>query len=300
MDEREKNNLIIQNYFKTNKKIENCPYNEKNKIKINDDIYLTKKIYEDDNCETYIGIIKINNKNYKISCQFGYCSYSNYITNQLLLKLQGKNIHFPVYYGYNTCYYMNKDIREIKDISNLPLILQKLIIRNKSIEISDDMYFEVVLHSKLPLIFTNFRNGNINDFISKSKITEKQIFNFIAQIYLTMFFITKEIERIDIEDIGTTFVFEKIKKKTNFFYNLNNNKYYLPMSDYLFSIYKIETNKNANLNKNLKTITDYLLSLRILTPKIKLFLSNINNNRIITFDLILKLLVENKILLVDK
>jgi len=83
------------------------------------------------------------------------------------------------------------------------------------------------------------------------------------------------------------------------FYKINDIKYYLPKSKYLFSINKINQNKNANLNKNLKKITDYFLSLKILTPKIKLFLNKINK-RTISFDLILKLLVENKVLEIEK
>jgi len=293
MDEREEKNLIIRNYFKVNSNNRACPYYKNNKIKINDDIYLTKKLSGNDNdkYEIYTAIIKINNKNYKMACRLGFNSNVEQVP-------QGKSIHFPVYYGYKVCYYYTcKEYKEIKDIANLPLILQKSIINIKAKKIPADISFEVGLHSKLPLIFTNLGDGNLNDFTSKSKLTEKQLFDFIAQIYLTMYFITIEIEKIDVEKVATTFLFEKIKKKTDFYYKINNINYCLPKSDYLFTINKIKLNKNANLNKNLKIITDYFLSLRILTPAIKLFLTNINSNKSITFDSIIKSLVENNVLL---
>jgi len=93
----------------------------------------------------------------------------------------------------------NKIYKDVKKIAHLPLIIQKNIIKGFSKKLDPELGFEKYLHSKLPIIFTKLYEGDLENYINKLNITEKELFNYIAQIYLTIFFIIKEIEKIDIK-----------------------------------------------------------------------------------------------------
>ena len=101
-EERNKNAEIIINNLKGLKKID-CPYIYKNKVKILDNIYLTKKINENDKEAIYEAIIEIKDKKYKVACNLGSSSKTSYLN----FPNMNECIHFPILYTELYCYIYN-------------------------------------------------------------------------------------------------------------------------------------------------------------------------------------------------
>ena len=120
--QRIKNVEILMDNFKGLKKID-CPYIYKNKVKILNNIYLTKKISNSDNEEIYEAIIKINNNKYKVACSLGPSSKPLYFYFPNINKC----VHFPICYAELYCnfYFIVKNEKET-NIKYYPKIIQKM------------------------------------------------------------------------------------------------------------------------------------------------------------------------------
>ena len=256
--QRTKNAEILMDNFKDFKKID-CPYIYKNKVKILNNIYLTKKISNSDNEEIYEAIIKINNNKYKVACSLGPSSKPLYFYFPNINKC----VHFPICYAELYCnfYFIVKNEKET-NIKYYPKIIQKMYYKEKKIipKIHHDNLFNYILHNPLIFSFINLNNkGNLNDFLAKSNITKKAILNSLAQIYLSLFF-TFNIKDNDGLKIcnPSIFLYEKIKKEGYYHYKIYNKDYYLPNLGFLFTINNFNRFPSKNTrNDNLISISKY-------------------------------------------
>ncbi len=251
-----KNAEILMDNFKDFKKID-CPYIYKNKVKILNNIYLTKKISNNDNEEIYEAVVKINNNKYKVACSLGPSSKPLYFN----FPNMNKCVHFPICYGelYCSFYFIVKNEKET-NIKYYPEIIQKMYYKEKKRipKIHQDDLFNYILHNPLIFSFINSNTkGNLNDFLAKSNITKKAVFNCLAQIYLSLFF-TFNIKDNDGLKIcnPSIFLYEKIKKEGYYHYIINNKDYYLPNLGFLFTINKFNRFPSKNTrNDNLISIS---------------------------------------------
>jgi len=258
--ERTKNAEILMNNFKDLNKI-NCPYIYKNKVKILNNIYLTKKISDDNNNnneEIYEAIIKINNNKYKVACSLGSTS------KPLYFYFPNMNIciHFPIFYAELKCNLFNfvKNEKET-NIKYYPQIIQNMYYKEKKIipKIHPDDLFGHYMHNLLIFSFINLNNNkrNLNDFLNKSNITKKAIFNSLAQIYLSLFFTFNIKDNDGLKNCNPSiFLYEKIIKEGYYHYIIYEKDYYLPNLGFLFTINKFNRFPSKNTrNDNLISIS---------------------------------------------
>ena len=257
-EKRNKNAEIIMNNFKGLKKID-CPYIYKNKVKILDNIYLTKKISENNKKEEiYEALIKIKNKIYKVACSLGPSSKPVYFYFPNINDC----IHFPICYAELFCsfYQFVKNEKET-NIKYYPEIIQNMYYKEKKLipKIHNEDLFTHTLKNPLIFSFLNLMNtkGNLNDFLAKSNISNKSILNSLAQIYLSLFFTFKLKNNDGLKECNPTiFLYEKIKKEGYYHYKIYNKDYYLPNLGFLFTINKFNKfPSNITRNNNLISIS---------------------------------------------
>lgn len=302
---------FLKKYFEEKYKKATCTFSYKkdaNKhiVKLFDNMYLVRKVNKTNNItETYEVYIQDNKNKHKLFLEFVNFDVNDY---NVFTSIQNKNIHFPFFYDYKLCYYGALYNDDKINIKYLPQSVIKALNHYEKLLKEEDEYYKNPknvepltnwMRHKIILMFSQATDGDLQDFLSKSNLSNEAMLNCLAQILLASIFYNIETDNTHKSSISSNYLFEKIKKEGYFHYKLYNKDFYLKNMGFLFTINNLTIHSNNTINKNFTdVINDFFSSFNIpFIDELKKTFSN--QNKELLFKKIISILEKYNILLTN-
>lgn len=302
---------FIKKYFEEKYKKSSCTFSYKNDgnkptVKLFDNMYLVRKVNKSNNItEAYEVYIQDDKIKHKLFLEFVYFNVNNY---NILDSIKNKNIHFPIFYDYKICYYGRLYDDDKINIKYLPQTVIKALDHYEKLLKEEDEYYKNPknvdllinwMRYKIIIMFTQATDGDLQDFLSKSNLSNEAMLNCLAQVLLASIFYNKETGYTHKSSISSNYLFEKIKKEGYFHYKLFDKDFYLKNMGFLFTINNLTIHSKTTINKNFTdVINDFFSSFNI--PFIdELKKSFLNENKELLFKTIISILEKHNILLTN-